>query len=179
MSAYYTYLLSSLPVLHFNGNVPFSYDELCAACEGKVPDADLMVIRELPTLLQHPRMHPDPALRPWCVFEHDLRNELARERARRLHLDPARYLREDRYVGLDVSHAASHAYKIPGILDAERYLDQVRWAKLDELSRGHFFDRAAMFYYALKLLLLLRWQGISAADAGEQLDTALAGIHGE
>ena len=51
-------------------------------------------------------------------------------------------------------------------------LDQARWAKLDELSFGHYFDLEALIIYAYKLRLLERWEKIRTADKERLLENA-------
>jgi hypothetical protein len=63
---------------------------------------------------------------------------------------------------------------MPSLLEAEQYVDSVRWQKLDDLCLGHYFDLDALIVYALKLLILLRWEAVSKVDSRELLEKTLA-----
>jgi hypothetical protein len=52
-------------------------------------------------------------------------------------------------------------------------LDEARWRMLEELCVGHYFDLDFLIIYALKLLILERWQRIRTADGGRLLEEVL------
>ena len=199
MPTYYTYFISSLPMLHFGMKPPFSYGRFIAMCKGLILDEDITLIKALPEL-EIDRINPSTTLRidgerpfnsfhslrvvpsgaegrsrtikdisnqtvrKWFMFDTGLRNELVRQRAVRLHKDPNQYLRMDGYADLSITHIALSAYRNPAILEAEKILDYARWSALEELAMGHYFDSDALFIYALKLLIVERWEKIKEAD---------------
>lgn len=67
-----------------------------------------------------------------------------------------------------------NAHRNPSILEAERMLDGERWCMLDELSLGHYFDIDFLIVYALKILILERWERIRTADSTGKLQEILA-----
>ncbi len=164
MPNYYVYLISSLPVLTFNGQPPFSFEKFLQLCLGLIPERDIEIIKITAEETGFIYKGKQPVLKQWFSFETALRNEFVKIRASYRHIDPAPYLRADGYTGVSLFHAAMSAHRNPSLLDSERALDQERWNFLEELERGHYFDLDFLIVYALKLLLLERWEKINAAD---------------
>lgn len=102
-----------------------------------------------------------PTLVQWNRFERGLRNELVRVRAAGLGVDPEQYVRPD-MAGrqwTDESGVATVAREAVGEespLSGEDVLGRARWARLDDLETGHFFDIDRLVIYSLKLQLLAR-----------------------
>jgi hypothetical protein len=178
MARYYTYLISSLPMLHFGSRPPFSYERFMQLCEGLVGEKELALLGALPAMKEVPfRGAVKSSLDKWFEFDRDLRNELVKIRASRKKIDPLTFLRpDDGYVEPLITHIALHAHRNPSILEGERTLDQERWNALEEIALGHIFDFDFLIVYALKLLLLARWETFRLADAQGLLDTAQAAI---
>lgn len=103
-----------------------------------------------------------------------MRNELVKIRASRKKLDPAPYLRSDGYDDPYISHRVMNAYRSPSIIERERLLDRERWNFLEEASFGHYFDLEALIVYALKLLILEKWEKVRAANAPALIEKAAA-----
>jgi len=100
-----------------------------------------------------------------------LRNELVHLRAVRKKISPEKYLRPSPDApGLAIYHVATAALRSQSPLEAERLLDEARWIFLDELGCGHFFDFDALLIYALKLLILERWDKINKASGKALLE---------
>ena len=116
---------------------------------------------------------PEQTLRRWQNFDTRLRNELAKIRASRKHIDPLKYLRRYEYTDLHLAHLATQIQRNPSIIEAQRMLDGERWHYLDEFSQGHYFDINVLIVYALKLLLLERWDKIHNADKTAALEEVL------
>ncbi len=95
-------------------------------------------------------------------------------RSSRMKIDPAKYLRRDGYSESELFHLATNSHRIIPLIDAEKFLDQERWRKLDELSFGHYFDLEALLIYCLKLHILWRWENIVQADKPGQLERILS-----
>lgn len=160
--AYYTYLISSLPMLHFGMKPPFSFEKFIERCQGLIPEAEIKMLKR------------GFGLEQWQVFDKELRNELVRVRAARKHKDPKEYLRKDGYVSPYIVRIAMSAIRNTSILEAEKILDEERWRLLDELSFGHYFDLDFLLIYAQKLLILERWERIRLADRPDLLQQALS-----
>lgn len=173
MAGYYVYLLSSLSMLHFGARPPFSFGKFLEVCRCFVPEGDVVLLKRAAEKPPYTYKGQQPALKRWFVFDTALRNELVKVRAVRRHADAAQYLRPDGYAGPSLAHTALSAHRAPSLLDAEKILDEARWSALDEIAAGHYFDLDALIVYALKLLILERWESINTADRRSCLEDAL------
>lgn len=162
MPTYYTYLISTLPALRFLDKPPLSFDKFLAACQDKIPQQELGLLKSSSDFLAYEGTQQ--TLCQMRSFETALRNELVRIRASRKHIDPLKFIRQDGYVQPYISHIAANAYRNVSTLESEKMLDEARWKKLDELSLGHYFDLDILIIYALKLQILERWDKINALD---------------
>lgn len=164
MPGYYTYLISSLPMLHFGLKAPVSFEEFLRVCSPLLSKSDMDILKKSSITGEYDYREAQPALAKWRAFDTALRNELVRIRASRKHVDSTRYIRTDGYADASVAHMAINAYRSPSILEAERMLDQERWKFLEELAIGHYFDVDALVVYAHKLLMLERWEKVRDAE---------------
>lgn len=171
MANYYVYLISSLPMLHFGARPPFSFLRFLEICQDKISQEDMDIITLATDAYTY--QGSQPTLKKWQAFERALRNELVKIRASRKHLEPLKYLRGDAYIEPYIAHIAMTAHRTPAILEAEKILDQGRWYILGELSVGHYFDLDMLIIYALKLLILERWEKINSADKSLLLQEVL------
>ncbi len=172
MASFYTYLISSLPMLHFGARPPFSFEKFLLRCEGLIPQEDFRVIKNLAK--QDTHKGPKAVIKKWVDFDTTLRNELVKLRASRKKIDPVKYLRPDGYAGPSFYHIALAAQRNPSPLEGERLLDLERWNFLEGVSFGHYFDSDVLIIYAYKLLILERWERINSADNNKILDETLA-----
>ncbi len=198
MPRYYTYLISSLPMLHFGRKPPFSFERFLQICRRVIPESDVNILKEASIAGEYlyetnrltSRKSPSAitikgdfrsgmafilsyTIKKWRAFDTALRNELVKIRAARKRLDPLKYLRQDAYADPSITRIALNAYRNPSILEAERTLDQERWCVLDRLAVGHYFDIDFLIVYAHKLLILERWEKIHSADSLGILEEAL------
>lgn len=173
MHNFYTYLISSLPMLHFGAKPPFPYEKFLEMCEGLISNEDAELLSCVILSPSFGETSQNDTLARWQAFDTALRNELVKIRALRRHIDPAKYLRKDSCTEAYISHLAMNAYRNPSILEAERALDWARWHFLDELSFGHYFDLDILIIYALKLLILEKWDKINMADKEQDIEIAL------
>lgn len=170
MPRFFTYLVSSLPMLHFAMKPPFTFEGFLGRCKGLVPDEDLALLENLPRPQDYGKVNFTCALlEEWVAFDTALRNEMAKIRAARKHLDASLHIRSGPDTGLSLAHQAMNIHRIPSLIDAEVSFDQLRWKALDDLSIGHFFDLESLIVYAYKLLILLRWEKINRSDKAQIL----------
>ncbi len=174
MPGAYTYLISSLPMLQFGEKPGFTPERFLAMCKDLIPEKDSRVLELCgkETLLE--KKIKLPTLKMWIEFEIGLRNELVKIRAGRKKIEPAKYLRSDGNSESSLYHIAMNSHRIPALLESEKFLDQERWRKLDELSFGHYFDLETLIIYCLKLNILWRWENIARADRQGQLERVLS-----
>ena len=171
MPNFYVYLISSLPTLHYGGKLPFSFETFLNKCDELIPQKDLGALKSLRSEVPSPQKIQ--TMQKFLEFETLLRNELVRLRAVRKKVAPEKYLRPDGYAGISIYHVAQAAQRSPSPLEAEKILDQARWDFLDELSFGHYFDPDSLIIYALKLLILERWEKINSADKPTLLENLI------
>lgn len=165
MPAYYTYLVSSLPVLSFSAKLPFSLKEFFIKCKDLIPETEIQLIGNICCQEAYSLDgFLNPTLNRWVNFEVALRNELVRSRAARKKVDPLKFIRLPDNPEMQITHTALAAYRSTSILEAEKILDQARWDFLESLSLGHYFDFDTLLIYALKLKILERWETIQKAD---------------
>jgi hypothetical protein len=88
-------------------------------------------------------------------WEKELRLELAKARISKRSFDtpPNLQASDGRYSLLEQVRAVM---ALDSPLDAERYLDQLRWSFLEDIGARHYFDLEALVVYYLKLQLALR-----------------------
>jgi hypothetical protein len=167
MPSFYTYLISSLPMLRFGQPLPFSYALFLGKCAELIPAEDFKILSnsEDSTYL--------PLVGEINCFEMMLANELVKVRAASRKVNPEKYLRSEEYSGQAIYHIALAAHRNPSPLEAERYLDQERWNYLEEKSFGHYFDLEALIIYAHKLLILERWERIDGASSRSLLEEVI------
>lgn len=151
-------------MLEFGMKPPFSHEEFLERCRGQLSARDIGIVRETGS-------------RAWKMFERTLRNELARNRAIRMHKDPQQHVREDIRFDPFIAPFSHWAVSQDSPLDAELYLDRVRWEKLDELAVGHYFDIEILVIYSLKLKILERWDRINSGTGMDVLGNLLGVGH--
>jgi hypothetical protein len=111
-----------------------------------------------------------PALAAWGERDTEIRNAIARIRARHLQTDAARYLREHEDVDVSIEKAVTDAFNMGTPMDREHSIDELRWRIIDELTGVNEFDGAAIVAYALKLKLAERWAALNVERGQEQLE---------
>ena len=107
-------------------------------------------------------------IREWQAFMQGLRNQWVMARAPRFRKDPATYFRGERGGETAVAEAVAQAQKAVDPLEAEKIIDQLRWAKLEEIGQGQFFNLDFLLVYALKLQILKRLERIDSVH-GEHI----------
>jgi hypothetical protein len=174
MADFYTYVIASLPMLHFGMKPPFSFERFLEVCRPFIPEKEFQLLRTLPQPEQYfEKGKRHRIIQKWIEFDVALRNELVKIRATRRHSEPATYLRPDGYSGSSLAPAVMAANIHTSVLDAEKTLDETRWKVLEELATGHYFDLDFLITYAYKLLILQRWENIRSADGMILLEQAL------
>lgn len=165
----YYYLIASLPMLEFGARPPMPYMDFLERCRGQLCSDDMRIIRKAKIEPVEERSGSRGVLEEWKDFEIALRNEIAKQRALRLTKDPLKYIRGEDYSNPFESVSAHWAVSQDSPMGAELYLDRVRWEKIEEFSKAHYFDIDFLIGYALKLQILERWQNINKGTGPEIL----------
>lgn len=156
MANYYTFVCS-LNYLDFQGEAPMAPAEFLEQAANWLPAGELAALCDWD-------LPGGPAIAAeWSLYERSLKSAVAAVRAQRL----GREFQPDR-LSCDIldgqtRQSISELYKGNDPLKLERGLDGLRFAKLDELGAGHFFDFTAVFCYYAKLCLMWRWQTLDSA----------------
>ena len=146
MASYY-YLISSLPDLRTDGDMPFTYEEFLGMCQSNVSESKYEFLSNL-TLSSD----EGPLLKDWAVFYNNLMSELNYQRSMNL---VRSYLKSyDKDSVLTQVIGTVLAAKNP--LEAEKILLDYEFENLDSLVGLHTFDDVYLFGYAVKLKLLER-----------------------
>lgn len=153
MAVYY-YISASLPMLLGPDQPPpIDSDYMLESCRLFMNDEEYFGIKNA-------TLDPDGPEAPgicsiYRAWERSLRNDLVKLRAAEQSLEPTAYLRESETV-FGTSTTAAAAVNAATPLEAELLLISARWAILDELESGHYYDIEFLRSYRLKLQILER-----------------------
>lgn len=160
-------------MLQFGMKPPFSYPDFLKACSSELNQSDMDVLANVSIALWESDSHSD-LLREWERFNRGLRNELVRTRAVKRGKDPNKYLRGSDSLDPFIAPLAHWATNQDSPMEAELYLDKIRWEKIEEIKSGHYFDMEYLVAYGLQLQILERWDRINSGD-GMKILERLAG----
>lgn len=155
MRAGFYFLVASLPELSFDRPSPLLPADFLALCAEYLPDAACRLLAGT-GLLESSAGPPRLRVVSLCFeWEHTLRHELARMRGRRLGWGAAPDSSAARH-DPELAALAGRVMEIESPRMAEDELDRARWALLDSLEFGRYFDLEALVIYWLKLRILAR-----------------------
>ena len=156
--AYY-YLVSSLIPLTLEGAPPCTPEDFLSSCNDMLARKDAIALEHV----FHGRLDAvnHPFIKEWKRLEYRLKNALVRARTTRMKLPTEPYLRNDAAVDAATENAVTEAMDKPNPLEKELALDRYRWKMLEELTPIINFDVSAIFSYAIKLKMVLRWHGMT------------------
>jgi len=177
VSQYY-FLVASLPLLAFEDRDATEPAAFLESLGDHLPPAELETVAA--ARIDAPSVEAGagaayPVIENWNRFERGLRNALVRLRASRS--DPGEFIRRDANGDaaddpVEIAEAAREAHAHESPLSGEGILNRARWAHLDELEVGHFFDLDRIIVYYLKLQILARRRLFTRRD-GEQRFAAI------
>lgn len=170
----YYYLAASLPLLEFGMKTPIAYEDFLFRCEGQLSVKDLGIIKRAKIMPSEDTEESSPTLKEWKRFDTTLRNELLKHRASKKSKDASKYIRGDGSSDPFLAAQTHWAVNEESPLEAERFLDKIKWDKIEELEKLHYFDIDYLIAYALKLQILERWQKISSEGGVEILQGLVA-----
>lgn len=146
MASYY-FLMSSLPMLNPDGEMPFPYNAFLEMCRNSVSDSLFSVLQDLSV-----NSSKGAFLSKWSEFYAALADELTYQRNVRLGKAGASSSGGDS----DAIRIVTAVMNEKNPLRAEEMLLSLEFEKLDELTSQHYFDECSLLGYALKLKLLER-----------------------
>jgi hypothetical protein len=165
------FLVASLPMLQFGEKPPIRLADFLSACGAALAEGEMAVLRDL--LERDGEAESHPFSRAWRDRETELRNAVARLRARPLQINPEPWLRPHAGARVYIQTGVAEAFQAADPLQRERALDRLRWRILEDLAGLEPFSLEAVFSYALRLRLLWRWAGYQEAEGAAALDRAV------
>ena len=146
MASYY-YLISSLPDLRTDGDMPMTYDEFLDMCQSNVSESKYELLKNLTLSSEE-----GPLLKEWSAFYKNLMGELNYQRSVSLGRPYLTSYDKDSVI----AQVAGAAMAAKNPLEAEKILLECEFDNLDSLVGMHTFDDRYLFGYAIKLKLLER-----------------------
>lgn len=162
MATYY-YLISSLPDIRADGEMPCTYNEFLTMCESNVSEKKFKALKDL--TLSSDAGSP---LSEWGKFYNNLMGELNAQRSIRL----GRPYTKDYEKDLENSRIVQEVFQAKNPLEAEKMLLRHQFEIIDDLIGQHTYDDVDLFGYAVKLKLLER-QNCFVKERGKKTFNAL------
>lgn len=156
------YLASSLPILQFGENPPFSFDDFRHQCEGVISASEMEALDAL--IAGH--HHRDSFVSAYYAHETHLKNIAGKARAAAWGTEVR--FSERPFEGYDVTYAkmVSDALVKTNPLEREQDLDKARFWLVDQLSGVGGFTMAHIYAFAIKLKICERWSRLTP-EAGD------------
>lgn len=155
MSEYY--LMSQLPSLDGIGEntaIPITEERFLELCRRFLPKK---AQRELERLTLMPKRNAERSasalIEGWNQGEKDLRMAVAKARGEKLKKP---FASDNKALPVEIQKAALAAVDMENPLEAEKFLNKFRLEFLESLRPMDTFSEESVFYYGLKLKLLLR-----------------------
>jgi hypothetical protein len=142
-------------MLFFTDVPPFNSQVWLNLCREQISEDDYALLSRITFDKLNSRPGDHAIWQAYSAWETALRNELARQRAQKLGLNPEPFLREAPFY-TNLSAVVKEALGTGTPKAVETALDKRRWSYLEELEIGTQFDLGRLIIYRLKLLLLER-----------------------
>ena len=172
MKEQYYYVISSLPYLSLNDELPVRKNNFLSVCKENLKTTDFEMLRSIDLFEADQDKAPLDIVRHFFSWEREVRNALVKLRAERLGLDSVDFIRggmSDHLTG----HIAEEAFNADSPLMAENILNKARWKYLDELEFGHYFDIEILVIFFIKLQILERVSLFDAVQGQEKLNAVV------
>ena len=156
--AQYYYAVTSLPQLLYESEHYSPVDEFLDLCRENRSAGDLRAVLEAERLARSDSWdtHGKGAaiLEGWNRWNRSLRADLAVLRSQALGREPEQLPEVERLIGTEEIARETFSQESP--LTAEETIERRRWALLDEMEVGHYFDLQKLIVYMLRLTILER-----------------------
>lgn len=164
MATYY-YLASTLPLLYPDREAPYTIDAFVSLALPLLSGSDVKSLA-----LVHEQGLEDSGIevvQQYYRFSEGLSALLAGQRAAELGWEQKPETQGQSFINGEISRIVHSALSASSPLEAERLLDGAKFAFLEQLEAGHYFDFTSLVIYYLKLTILEREARFEQA-AGEQ-----------
>ncbi len=172
MKEQYYYVISSLPSLSLNEELPIRKNDFLSVCKENLKTTDFEMLRSIDVFEVDQDNAPLDIIRHFFSWEREVRNALVRLRAERLGLDSLDFIRGD-ITEHSIGHFTEEAFSADSPLIAEDILNKARWKYLDELEFGHYFDIEILIIFFIKLQILERVSLFDAVQGQEKLNAVV------
>jgi hypothetical protein len=170
---HYYYTVAALETIRLEEKVPISEEKFLQFAEDTLNAKDYQVLLKSRLGLTEPTglSFADRIL----SWEKELRLELGKARILKQQFDPLPVLpaSDGQYVLVEKVREAL-AFGSP--LDAERFLDHLRWSFIEDMGACHFFDLEALVVYYFKLQIALRQEKFQKDLGQESFEKAYAAV---
>jgi len=161
----YYYFASTLPMIHFDGSLPFSVEDFERDCERLLRPRDYAQVRVVLGRAPDGETVVHPVMARWLAFDRSLQQETVRLRSQQLGRSLPAELSGGDAPDPSVVQIAVQALKTENFLDAQKMILRFQWDMLDDLAHNRDFSLSAIFTYGIKLQILERLQ-IYKTDRG-------------
>lgn len=162
-------LIASLPTLSLDMPPAISGEKFLQACESGLSIADDGVVRTLFNGVSPAEFHGGGFISRWSDVDTQIRNAVVARRAAKLGTDGSTWLRPAHGCAVWLRDGVEDAFQEQDPLDREKALDRLRWCALEELQGPDPMALDAVFAYAVKLALVLKWHRYSETQGSEKL----------
>ncbi len=177
------FLVASLPTLHYDMRDPMEPTQFLELCETQLSAEELERVRS--ATIDAPGSESSWGIvENWHRFERGLRNALVKQRAPQRGVEAATYIRRDERGDdnsnengvLELARSAA-AHETP--LGAEDELNHARWAYLEDLEAGYFFELERLIIYYIKLQIVARHGQFRRKHGEQQFHAIIETIMGD
>lgn len=145
---------------------PLGAAEFISACEAQLSRSDAAACAAL--INGGDCDHPFVAA--WRAREAVLRNAVVRARAAATGADASRWIRETCDCDPSLERLAAAAMRSASPIEKEKALDKALWAASEEMQGPDPLSKNAVFGYAVRLALTIKWHGLSEEAGAERFE---------
>lgn len=175
MSIYY--LVSSLPSFNFGDKPFYSSEGFVRQCSDWINASELKELEEISLVPQEDFSDKSGFVKKWYGLICSLTVVSVKTRASILGRDISSIVKEQKVIYSDIEKSVQEAFSAENPMEKEKKLDRIKWAFLDSLEIGHFFDFDKLCIYKLRILLCEKWLCRKEADGIRNLDNALSVLY--
>ena len=149
------YLIASLPYLCYPDPPSITIDEFLSICNTHLSRSRLDKLKSISRGETDHAVNRLSVVRMWQEWDLAARGELARLRAERLGRLVEAMVPEGKII-VSAIEAAREAYRAHSPMEADDVFETARWAYIDSLEFGRYFNMEWLALYLLKLKVLER-----------------------
>ena len=165
----YIYFVSSLPLLAFEGELPFFFEAFLRDCSIHLSTDEFIIAGRIFDNDIEDLHVEDETLQALIDFNRRFQNELAFFRAERAHKDPVDYLRGPRLGSSFYTEAIHQTAKHANLLEAEKLVDRLKWDVWGDITATSYFSLGNIVVFGLKLKMLEKYQQVLRSSKGEEI----------